>query len=213
MTRSIADIRTEYMGEPLDVVSAESEPLRQFESWFDAALRAEVPDANAMTLATVDAEGAPAARIVLLKGIDPRGFLFFTNYASDKGAELEAAARAALVFFWQPLARQVRVRGVVERLPEDESDAYFASRPRESQIGAWASPQSRVVSGRAELERNAEAARARFPDAVPRPPNWGGYVVRPERVEFWQGRPGRLHDRLSYRLGPDGTWSVVRLAP
>jgi pyridoxamine 5'-phosphate oxidase len=168
-----------------------------------------------MTVATVDEHGRPASRYVLLRGIDERGLAFFTNYASDKARALAANPNCALTFGWLALHRSVRVEGVAERLPEQESDAYFAGRPRSSRIGAWASPQSTVLASRAELDELFAAAEARFAgtDDVPRPAGWGGYLVRPERVELWQGRPSRLHDRVRYARGADGGWSRVRLAP
>lgn len=212
MSQSIADIRTEYLGDPLSVAAVHPDPIAQFERWFSEAERAELPDPNAMTLATVDADGRPRARIVLLKGVEERGFVFFTNYESAKGMQCDHGGAASLVFFWQPLFRQVRVEGAVRRVPAEESQAYFARRPRESQIGAWASPQSRVVASRAALEASFERYEAEFPEIVPCPPHWGGFVVEPDRVEFWQGRPARLHDRVEY-LRTSGGWDRVRLAP
>ena len=190
------------------------DPIEQFKRWFDQWAATEPYDATAVVLATVDADrGGPAARAVLLKGLDRRGFVFHTNRESAKGRDLAASAQAALCFLWHPLERQVRAAGPVERLPDDESDAYFDSRPRGSQIAAWASPQSEVIADRAELERLVAAAEERFAGGPPpRPPFWGGYLLRPETVEFWQGRRNRLHDRLRYRLtGSD--WEIERLAP
>jgi pyridoxamine 5'-phosphate oxidase len=191
------------------------DPIGAFASWFDHAAAAGVPEPGAMVLATADAEGTPSARTVLLKAVDRRGFVFYTNRASRKGADLAANPRAALVFNWVPVRRQVLVRGDVEPVDDDESDAYFASRPRGSQIGAWASRQSEVAADRAELDRRAADVEARFDGLdVPRPPFWGGYRVIPVAVEFWQGRIDRLHDRLRFRRdGVDAPWVLERLFP
>jgi pyridoxamine 5'-phosphate oxidase len=196
---------------PLDREHLADEPLEQFAKWFEEA-RAAVPLAEAMTVATVDADGAPDARMVLLKGFGPDGFRFFTNYGSAKGDELAANPRAALVIYWRELDRQVRIRGEVERLSSEDSDAYFGSRPHDSQIAAAVSPQSRPIE-REELDRRYEKLAAELGGSDPqRPENWGGYLVRPEAIEFWQGRDNRMHDRLVYRRRPDG-WEVQRLAP
>ncbi|MBX6315041.1 MAG: pyridoxamine 5'-phosphate oxidase [Isosphaeraceae bacterium] len=190
------------------------DPIRQFRAWFDAAVTAGLLDPNAMTLATATPDGQPSARIVLLKGCDERGFAFFTNYESRKGRELEANPRAALVFFWAELERQVRIEGRVERVSDEESDAYFLSRPLGAQLGAWISSQSETVPGREVLERRYEELLERVAEgAIGRPPHWGGYRVVPDAIEFWQGRPNRLHDRLRYRRGPEGAWIIERLAP
>jgi pyridoxamine 5'-phosphate oxidase len=170
-------------------------------------------DINAMTLATVDSQGRPSARVVLLKGVDQRGFIFYTNYHSRKGQELAGNPQASIVFYWPELERQVCVAGAVSELPPAESDRYFGSRPRGAQIGAWASDQSQVVPDRAYLERRWNEAEAKYPGQVPRPPHWGGYILRPERLEFWQGRPNRLHDRFRYSRQRDNTWKVERLSP
>jgi pyridoxamine 5'-phosphate oxidase len=209
-----AKLRREYEGEPFGEESAADEPVEQFRRWFEAALAAGIEDANAMVLATADAAGRPSARVVLLKGYGADGFVFYTNYGSRKAAELAANPRAELVFYWPPLNRQVRIAGAAAKVPAAESEAYFASRPRGAQLGAVASRQSAVVAGRAELEeryRRAEAEYAGRP--VPRPPGWGGYRLRPEEFEFWQGRENRLHDRLRYTLGAAGGWVRERLAP
>ena len=210
---SIADLRRDYRARALSELEAHADPLKQFRQWLDEAVRAELLDATAMTLATALPDGTPDARIVLLKEAGPGGFVFFTNYESSKAAQLAANPRACLVFFWAELERQVRISGVVARVPEPVSDRYFASRPLDSQLGAWASPQSRVIPGRDELERQVADVSARFAQGhVPRPPHWGGFAVEPEEIEFWQGRPNRLHDRLRYRrAGSD--WTRVRLAP
>jgi len=205
--------RHSYDRDTLDEARAAGEPFAQFRSWIDDALAAGLLEANAMTLATVDAQGQPAARIVLLRGWDERGFVFFTNYESGKGREIAGRPAAALVFFWSRLERQVRINGRVEKLSGAESDAYFARRPRGHRISAWASPQSAVIPARATLETYMEDVERRFAGVdVPRPPHWGGYRVVPERMEFWQGRPDRAHDRLVYVRTP-AYWKRERLAP
>jgi pyridoxamine 5'-phosphate oxidase len=210
---SIADLRQSYERGALDEADLLPDPLDLFARWFEDARATSAGEPNVMTLATVTPEGRPAARIVLLKGADADAFSFYTNYESAKGRELDARPHAALVFWWPETERQVRVEGRVERVPEAEADAYFASRPRESRLGAWASPQSAPIPDRAVLdERLAAAAAAHAHGDVPRPPHWGGYRVVPDAVEFWQGRPSRLHDRFRYTRGADG-WSVARLAP
>jgi pyridoxamine 5'-phosphate oxidase len=220
MTASVsnpADLRVEYKRAALDERDVDRDPFRQFARWFDEAVAAQVPEPNAMTLATVDANGAPSARIVLLKAADGRGLTFYTNYASRKARELASGSRAALLFFWPELERQVRVEGAVEKVDAVTADAYWVTRPRLSRIGAWASPQSELLRNRAELEQRFADAETRYPgEAVPRPPHWGGYRLVPEAFEFWQGRVSRLHDRLIYqRGGPtgDATWRIARLAP
>jgi pyridoxamine 5'-phosphate oxidase len=210
---SLSDLRRDYTGMPLDESTADADPFRQFASWFEEARRQE-HDPTAMSIATVDEQGRPAVRMVLLKGLDGRGFVFFTNYRSRKGKELTANPRAAMVFYWPTLNRQVRVDGLVERVSSNESDAYFASRPPDSRLAAVASPQSEIIASRLDLEARFAAATARFPDAgMGRPAHWGGYRVIPETIEFWQGRPNRLHDRLRYERRPDASWARVRLAP
>lgn len=208
-----AKLRCEYEGEPLDEGTAPADPVELFGTWFEAALAAGIEDANAMVLATADAAGRPSARVVLLKGYGPDGFSFYTNYASRKGAELAVNPRAEMVLYWAPLHRQVRISGAVSRLPAADSDAYFASRPRGAQIGAAASAQSAVIAGRAELEERYRRVEAEYEGRdVPRPPGWGGFRLRPEAIEFWQGRSNRLHDRLRYRR-QDGGWILERLSP
>ena len=190
------------------------DPVRQFLRWFNEATLSEMSEPNAMTLATATTDGRPSARTVLLRGVDERGFAFFTNYESRKGRELEANPRAALVFFWDDLERQVRVEGRVERVSVEESDQYFHGRPINSRIGAWASPQSEVIASREELEKRCRDFENEFADGtIPRPPHWGGYRVVPETIEFWLGRSGRLHDRLRYKRDAQGRWVVERLAP
>lgn len=233
---AIADLRRDYRAGDLDREDLNPDPLAQFQNWFAVAAAAQSggrwrkigialyklwhailghspADVNAMTLSTVDAEGRPSSRTVLLKGAEARGFIFFTNYDSRKGRELMGNPNAALTFYWPELERQVCVAGKVAKLPAAESEAYFKSRPRGSQLGAWASDQSSPVAGRDVLERKWREFEAKFPADIPLPPNWGGFVLAPERIEFWQGRPSRLHDRFCYAKQADGSWQIERLSP
>ena len=215
MTQTLADMRRDYTRDGLSEDQAPAEPFSLFQHWFGDAVKTEqLPvEPNAMTLATVDAEGRPHCRVLLLKGLDERGFTFFSNYDSAKGEQLLANPFAAMTFFWPALERQVRIEGRVERVTPAESDAYYQVRPLGSRLGAWASPQSRVIRDRGELESLLADTEKRFLDTAPNcPPHWGGYRLLPERIEFWQGRPSRLHDRLNYRL-VDGAWVRERLAP
>ena len=211
---SVADLRREYARARLDESDVSHDPMVEFARWFAEAQEARVLEPNAMTLATADPDGAPAARIVLLKGFDERGLVFFTDYRSRKGAELEANPRAALVFYWGELERQIRISGRVMRTSAEESETYFRSRPLGSRLGAWVSHQSRVIPSREVLEQDLREVEARFGDGeVPLPGHWGGYRLEPATVEFWQGRPSRLHDRIRYRRQPSGRWVIERLSP
>ena len=209
---SIAQLRKNYTFGQLSETEVSPNPLDLFQVWFDQAVKAECPEPNSMTLATADLAGNPSARIVLLKGADSAGFTFFTNYESQKGKELAARPHAALLFHWHELERQVRIKGAVERVSPTESDAYFHSRPAASRIGAWASPQSSEIPNREFLEEAEKRFEADFGDKPPRPEHWGGYRLRPTEIEFWQGRPSRLHDRIHYQLDA-AQWRITRLAP
>ena len=210
----ISDLRREYASRALSEADTDTNPIAQFRLWLDEALKSELMDVNAMSLATATPAGEPSVRTVLLKGLDEEGFVFFTQYDSAKGRDLALNPRAALLFYWAPLERQVRITGAVSRVARAISESYFATRPVESQWGAWTARQSSEVAGRDLLEQQYADVKARFAgQTVPCPPDWGGYRVTPDRMEFWQGRPGRLHDRLLYAKQADGTWTRVRLAP
>jgi pyridoxamine 5'-phosphate oxidase len=211
---NIADIRKDYKMQSLSEADVAGTPKEQFDKWWDDATKSDILEVNAMTLATVDKDAVPAARIVLLKGYDERGFVFFTNYNSAKGSELAQNENACLVFFWKELERQVRITGITEKISTEESIAYFNSRPDGSKIGAWASPQSLAVAGKAWLKETFDYYVERFKHGeIPKPPHWGGYRVKPFKVEFWQGRPSRMHDRILYTKQNDGSWKTERLAP
>ncbi|QWE11848.1 pyridoxamine 5'-phosphate oxidase [Polynucleobacter sp. AP-Titi-500A-B4] len=209
---SIAQLRKNYTFGQLSETEVPHQPLPLFQLWFDQAVKAECPEPNSMTLATADKAGNPSARIVLLKGADENGFTFFTNYESQKGKDLAIRPQAALLFHWHELERQVRIQGTVERVSPEESDQYFHSRPPASRIGAWASPQSAAIPNREFLEEAEKRFTSEFGDAPPRPEHWGGYRLRPTEIEFWQGRPSRLHDRIHYKLN-GSHWKINRLAP
>lgn len=212
--QQIADIRKDYRLKTLDESDVAKTPIVQFSKWWDEAMASDITEVNAMTLATVSPEGKPEARIVLLKGFDEKGFVFFTNYESDKGKEIAANPYAAIVFFWKELERQVRVEGTVEKVSAEESDIYFNSRPLGSRIGAWTSPQSHIIKSRIEIEDRLKINQEKFAgNDVPRPAFWGGYRVLPTSIEFWQGRSSRLHDRLRYKKDIFNNWLLERLAP
>ena len=214
MSNNIADIRKEYKLQTLAENDVQKDPIAQFDKWWQEAIHADIDEVNAMTLATASADGMPDARIVLLKGFDTKGFSFFTNYNSSKGHQLLENPRATLVFFWKELERQVRISGLVSLVSEKISEEYFNSRPEGSRLGAWASPQSEVIENREWLEDNEKKLREEWNGtSVTRPPHWGGYLVKPVRMEFWQGRPSRLHDRILFSLQTNGQWKIQRLAP
>lgn len=211
---NIADIRTDYKLKELNDTDVDSNAINQFTKWWSDATESKIDEINAATLATATLTGKPSARTVLLKGYDEKGFIFFTNYNSHKGADLAENPQACLVFFWKELQRQVRIEGLVEKVSEADSDAYFNSRPIGSRIGACASPQSKIIQSRKEIEDNVERLNQQFADGnIPRPLHWGGYIIKPQLIEFWQGRPSRLHDRIQYSLDNNGGWKTDRLAP
>jgi pyridoxamine 5'-phosphate oxidase len=212
LTKDLAALRTEYRKARLEAGDLPADPIAGFERWFGDAERAQVPEPSAMSLGTVDPDGTPSVRIVLLKGLDARGFVFFTDYRSRKGMDLAAHPRAALLFFWQELERQVRITGTVVPVSQTESAEYYKTRPLGSRIGAWASHQSSVIADRASLEHEVGEMRKKFGDDPPLPPHWGGFRVVPEEIEFWQGRESRLHDRIQYRKTGD-VWTIARLSP
>ncbi|ADR20231.1 pyridoxine/pyridoxamine 5'-phosphate oxidase [Marivirga tractuosa] len=213
MQQSIADIRKEYSALSLKASEVDANPVDQFLSWFDMAINAEIMEPNAMTVSTIDGN-KPSSRIVLLKGVENEEFVFYTNYNSSKGQQMANSPLVSLNFFWPELERQVRIEGKVRKVDEATSDAYFESRPRASQIGAWVSPQSEVIQSRKVLEERLEEIELKFKDKeVDRPPHWGGYAVKPNMIEFWQGRPSRLHDRIRYTFSKTNNWMIERLAP
>jgi pyridoxamine 5'-phosphate oxidase len=214
MNASIADLRKEYSSQNLLETDIDANPISQFEKWWMQAVNSQIVEPNAMTLATASSDGMPAARIMLLKGFDQKGFVFFTNYKSYKAMHLEENPKACLVFFWKELERQVRITGLVKKISDTESDDYFLSRPRGSQIGAWASSQSQVIGSRDWLDERYRQLAEEFKEKeLKRPQYWGGYLVTPVIIEFWQGRPSRLHDRIQYTLEEDGNWKIERLSP
>ena len=214
MNKAIADIRQDYTAETLLEKDVDANPIIQFKKWWDAVIASEISEPNAMTLATASSDGLPSARIVLLKDFDETGFVFYTNYKSYKGLQLDENPKACLVFDWNVLERQVRFMGLALKIDSKESDDYYHSRPIGSQIGAWASPQSQVIKSREWLEQKVEEKKTEFAKGeIPRPPYWGGYIIKPVIVEFWQGRSSRLHDRIQYSLQEDGSWKIERLAP
>ncbi len=213
MNAAIADLRREYAVESLLEKDVEQDPVDQFSKWWQQAVKAEIDEVNAMVVSTASADGMPAARVMLLKDYSKEGFVFFTNYKSYKGMHLEENPKACLVFFWKELERQVRITGLVSKLPGESSDEYYFSRPKGSQLGAWASPQSTVIPGREWLDEHYKEVSENFSNKeLTRPPHWGGFLVKPVIIEFWQGRPSRLHDRIQYTL-ENGEWKIERLAP
>jgi pyridoxamine 5'-phosphate oxidase len=214
MAADIGQLRKEYSLHSLTETGVAALPLDQFTQWWNQAIQSDIEEVNAMALSTINKEGRPESRIVLLKGYSEKGFVFFTNYESNKGDQLQQHAHCSLLFFWKELERQVRINGRAEKISTQESDAYFNSRPEGSKIGAWASPQSQVVESQEWLHENFERIKARYNNnTISRPPHWGGFAVRPDSMEFWQGRPSRMHDRIRYSLQQDGGWKIERLAP
>ncbi len=214
MHNNIADIRRDYSHKSLSESDVDANAIKQFEKWWHEAVNSKIDEVNAMTLATASLDALPSARIVLLKEVNEKGFVFFTNYESYKAQQLAENPKACLVFFWKELERQVRITGLIEKISGKQSDEYFQSRPESSRIGAWASPQSRVIEDRQWLdEKFNELVNKMEGTAIPRPPHWGGYIVKPVVIEFWQGRPSRLHDRIQYTLEENGGWKIERLAP
>lgn len=212
MEKNIGNIRIDYMLKKLNEEDVLEDPLQQFEVWWNEAVESKINEVNAMTVSTVSPEGYPSARIVLLKDFSAEGFTFFTNYDSRKGSHIDANNRVSLVFFWKELQRQVNIEGYAEKIDAEKSDEYFQMRPYGSRIGAWSSPQSQIIESRNVLEQNEENFKNQYPEFVPRPAHWGGYIIKPERVEFWQGRSSRLHDRIVYVL-VDSQWKTFRVAP
>lgn len=211
---NIAAIRKDYQLQQLDEAHASTDAISQFNNWWQDAIKSNIEDVNACTLATASSNAKPSARIVLLKGFDQNGFVFFTNYQSHKGRELDENPQACMVFYWKELERQIRIEGLVQKVAASESDDYFLSRPTGSQLGAWASPQSTVITNRQQIEENVKKYEAEFENKpVTRPEHWGGYLLQPQLLEFWQGRSNRLHDRLQYNLQENGQWQICRLAP
>ncbi len=215
MNLDIAQLRKEYTAHTLDRSDVDPDPLKQFQFWLKEAIDCKIPEPNAMVLSTISTKGRPSARVVLLKGLEEEGFVFYSNYKSDKGQEMDAAPFVALTFNWLELQRQVRIEGKVSKVGEETSTEYFQSRPRGSQIGAWASPQSMVITDRSVLEENVMRLMKQYEgeEVLPKPPHWGGYTVEADQIEFWQGRPSRLHDRIRYRKSEKGKWKIERLAP
>ncbi len=213
--KNIEDLRKSYHKGSLDIIDLTTDPLDLFRRWWHEAIESEIEEANAMTLATVNQKGQPSARIVLLKGLHQDGFEFFTNYESHKAHDMEDNPHVALLFFWKELERQMRIEGIVEKVSTERSEKYFQSRPRGSQVGAWSSPQTKVISDRSVIEDNIKSTEEKFAglDPLPLPKHWGGYLVKPNLYEFWQGRPDRLHDRFRYSAQPSGLWTIERLAP